>query len=58
MVIVYNMKNISNYLILKILPAVGGMTSKGLRAISYQSTRKIEAGYKPSYTTKTLIGHR
>jgi len=35
----------------------GGMASKGLRAIFYQGTRKVEAGYKPSHTTKTLIGY-
>jgi len=33
------------------------MASKGLRAISYQGTRKIEAGYKPSHTKETLIGY-
>jgi len=33
------------------------MASKGLRAISYQDKRKVEAGYKPSQTTKTLIGY-
>jgi len=36
---------------------VGGMASKGLRAISYQDTRKIEAGYNPSHTTETFIGY-
>jgi len=33
------------------------MASKGLRAISYQGTRKVEAGYKPSQTSETLIGY-
>jgi len=33
------------------------MASKGLRAISYQITRKVEAGYKPSHTTEPLIGY-
>jgi hypothetical protein len=33
------------------------MASKGLRAISYQVTPKVEAGYNPSQTTKTLIGY-
>jgi hypothetical protein len=33
------------------------MASKGLRAISYQGTRKVEAGYKPSHTSETLIGY-
>jgi len=33
------------------------MASKGVRAISYQGTRKIEAGYNPSHTTETLIGY-
>ena len=33
------------------------MASKGLRAISYQGTRNVEAGNKPSHTTKTLIGY-
>jgi len=28
------------------------MASKGLRAMSYQVTRKVEAGYKPSHTTE------
>jgi len=35
----------------------GGMASKGLREISYQVTRKVEAGYNPSHTTETLIGY-
>jgi len=33
------------------------MASKGLRAISCQGTPKVEAGYKPSQTTETLIGY-
>ena len=33
------------------------MASKGLRAIYYPVTRKLEAGYKPSHTSKTLIGY-
>jgi len=33
------------------------MASKGMRAISYHCTRKVEAGYKPSHTTETLIGY-
>lgn len=33
------------------------MASRGLRAISYQGTRKVEAGYNPSHTSETLIGH-
>jgi len=33
------------------------MDSKGLRAISCQVTRKVEAGYKPSHTTEPLIGY-
>ena len=33
------------------------MASKGLRAISFQGTRKAEADYKPSYITETLIGY-
>jgi len=33
----------------------GGMACKGLRAISYQVTRKFKAGYKPSHTSETLI---
>ncbi len=33
------------------------MASKGLRAISYQDTRKVEADYKPWHTTETLIGY-
>jgi hypothetical protein len=35
----------------------GGMASKGLWVISYQGTRNVEAGYKPSYTTENLIGY-
>jgi len=35
----------------------GGMASKGLRAISYQVTRKVEAGYNPLHTAETLIGY-
>jgi len=34
---------------------VGGMASKGLRGISYQVTRKVEAGYNLSHTPETLI---
>lgn len=34
-----------------------GMASKGLRVISYQGTRKVEAGFSPSHTTETLIGY-
>jgi len=33
------------------------MASKGLRVISYQGTRKVEAGYKPSHTAETLNGY-
>jgi hypothetical protein len=33
------------------------MASKGLRAISNQVTREVEAGYNPSHTTETLIGY-
>jgi len=40
-----------------LLPTVGGMASKGLRAISCQGTREVEAGYYPSHTTETLIGY-
>ena len=36
---------------------VGGMASKGLKAISYQGTRNVEASYNPSYTSETLIGY-
>ena len=35
----------------------GGMASKGLRAISCQVTRNVEAGYNPSHTSETLIGY-
>jgi hypothetical protein len=38
-------------------PTVGGMASKGLRAISYQITGKAEAGCKPLHTSETLIGY-
>jgi hypothetical protein len=31
------------------------MARKGLRAISYQCTRKVEAGYKPSQTTEPQL---
>lgn len=33
------------------------MASKGLRAISYQITRKVKADDKPSHITETLIGY-
>ena len=33
------------------------MASKGLRAISYQVTGKVEESYKHSHTTETLIGY-
>jgi len=35
----------------------GNMASKGLLGISYQGTHKVEASYKPSHTTETLIGY-
>jgi len=35
----------------------GGMASKGVRAISYQVTQNVEAGYNLSHTTETLIGY-
>jgi len=35
----------------------GDMASKGLRVISYQGTRKIEACYNLSHITETLIGY-
>jgi len=38
-------------------PTFGGMAIKGLREISNQASQKIEACYKPSHTTKTLIGY-
>jgi hypothetical protein len=34
-----------------------GMASKGLRAISYQGTRNVEASYNTSNTPETLIGY-
>ncbi len=37
---------------------VGGMASKGVRAITFQVATNAEAGYKPSNTTETLIGYR
>ena len=37
--------------------AVGGKASEELRAMSYQVTLKVEAGYKPPYTTENLIGY-
>ncbi|HOK99232.1 MAG TPA: hypothetical protein PLD12_08845 [Bacteroidales bacterium] len=40
---------------LNIATSVGGMASKGLRAISYQATRKVGAGYNPSHITVTLM---
>src|SRR5690606_32042332 len=41
----------------KCVATVDNMASKGLRAISYQGKRKVEADYKPSNTTETLIGY-
>jgi len=35
---------------------VGGMASKGLWAISYQGTQKVEAEYKPSHTSEPTEG--
>jgi hypothetical protein len=34
------------------------MAGNRLRAMPYQVTRKVEAGYKPSHTTETFIGTR
>jgi hypothetical protein len=42
---------------LKWMPTVDNMAIKGLRAISYQGTRKVEAGYKLSHTSETLNGY-
>jgi len=36
---------------------IGGMASKGKRAIPCQDTRKVEAGYNSSHTSETLIGY-
>jgi len=36
---------------------VGGMASKGLQVVSCQVARNLEAGYKPTQTTMTLIGY-
>jgi hypothetical protein len=33
------------------------MSSKGVQAISYQGTQKVEVGHKPSHTSETLIGY-
>lgn len=33
------------------------MASEDLWAFSYQCTRHIEAGYKPSHAIETLIGY-
>jgi len=33
------------------------MASKRLRAISYQGIQKVEASYKASHITETLIGY-
>lgn len=33
------------------------MVCKGLRAIFYQGTRKVEAGYNPPHITETVIGY-
>ncbi len=41
----------------KTIITVGGMASKELRAILYQGKRKVEAGYKLSHTSETLIGY-
>ena len=41
----------------RITPNGDNMASNGLRAIAYQGTQKVEAGYKPSHTTETLIGY-
>lgn len=46
-----------NSMFLCLAANVDNMASKGLRAISYQVTRKIEAGYNPSRTSETLIGY-
>jgi hypothetical protein len=37
--------------------AFDNIASKGLRAISYQVTRKVEAGYKPSHIAEAFIGY-
>jgi hypothetical protein len=42
---------------LGLLVTFDNMASMGLRAISYQVTRKVEAGYKPTHTTETHIGY-
>jgi len=43
--------------VLRLSITFDNMASKGLRVISYQGARKVEAGHNPSYTTKTLIGY-
>lgn len=46
-----------NTIFLRLRLTVYGIASKGLRAISYQVTRKIEAGYNPPNNSQTLIRH-
>jgi hypothetical protein len=36
---------------------VSGEKRAGLRVISYQGTRKVEAGNQPSHSSETLIGY-
>jgi len=40
-----------------VLLTVDNMASKGLRVISCQVTRKVEACYKLSHTDETIIGY-
>jgi len=40
-----------------LLPTVGGMVSKGLRAFTYQGTTNVEAVCFASQTTETLINY-
>jgi len=49
------MTNFCDSVLFLLVANVGGMASKGLRAISCQVTRKVGAGYNPSHTSKTLI---
>jgi len=40
-----------------LLQVVGNMARGGLRVISYQDTRNVEAGYRSLHATETLNGY-
>jgi len=56
---IFNLKTVKSFTLhfFALTTNIVGMKSCRFRAISYQITRKVGAGYNPSNITETLIGY-